>query len=486
MFTDRRGRLSRHRRRHRLAHPYGERARCARLGRRRHRGGSRDVRPADLDARPPSLGCAFPESSQTAPPRPTSSSPSPNCCGDTASSASSSSATDPASPRCRSRTARRSATCPRSTARRSRSSRSTPRHCATSGSQVVPRKRCALVEAYAKEQGLWHDESVEPIFSERVELDLSTMVPSLAGPSRPQDRVPLRPLQSRCSPRRSPRSLPDRLDSRRPRRVEATHRRRSTRRRDRVQPRPRRCRDRGDHELHEHLEPQVMIAAGLLAKTAVERGISSKPWVKTSLAPGSARVMDYYERAGLVPYLEKLGFGLVGFGCTTCIGNSGPCCRRSPAAISDDGLACRRRALGQPQLRRPDPPRRPDELPCLAAPCRRLRARRHDGHRPLLRAVGVDRRRPATCFLRDIWPSTHEVAEVMTSRRCRHGSARVRRSPRRRRRLAVPRGPGRRALRLGRHSTYVRRPPFFEGMQREPEPLPTSSARGSSRCSVTA
>ncbi|HSS11729.1 MAG TPA: aconitate hydratase AcnA, partial [Acidimicrobiales bacterium] len=240
----------------------------------------------------------------------------------------------------------------------------------------------ALVEAYAKEQSLWHDAAHEPVFSERLELDLSTVQPSLAGPARPQDRVPLSRSQpmfraslsvvlpeeakAAMAHRHDGASGPDDHDL--PNGVhngtvdEASAE--SFPASD--SPAPGASDDEGGVGLfpasvdpdegdrlrhvvaatladgtsfeldHGHVaiaaitsctntsNPSVMLAAGLLAKNAVERGLMSKPWVKTSLAPGSKVVMDYYERAGLLPYLEKLRFDLVGYGCTTCIGNSGP------------------------------------------------------------------------------------------------------------------------------------------------------------------
>ncbi len=200
-----------------------------------------------------------------------------------------------------------------------------------------------LVEAYAKDQGLWLDPSVEPVFSERIELDLSSVEPSLAGPARPQDRVPLRrakvafgeslskalgdgkaatagrvPVGCLCGCRSG------RGGGRGGAGFDVGHG-------DVVIAAITSCTNTSN--------PEVMIAAGLLAKHAVERGLSVKPWVKTSLAPGSKVVMDYYERAGLTPYLDKLGFGLVGFGCTTCIGNSGPLLAGIPEAVADGGLA---------------------------------------------------------------------------------------------------------------------------------------------------
>ena len=141
--------------------------------------------------------------------------------------------------------------------------------------------------------------------------------------------------------------------------------------------------------------PSVMLGAGLLARNAVQRGLTVKPWVKTSLAPGSKVVTEYLDRAGLTEYLEELGFNLVGYGCTTCIGNSGPLPTEISAAVQRRRPGGRLGAVGQPQLRGPDQPRREDELPGLAAAVRRLRARRDDGHRPLRRAARRGRRRQA-------------------------------------------------------------------------------------------
>ena len=154
-----------------------------------------------------------------------------------------------------------------------------------------------------------------------------------------------------------------------------------------------------------------MIGAGLLAKNAVEKGLQRKPWVKTTLAPGSKVVSDYYEKAGLTPYLDKLGFNLVGYGCTTCIGNSGPLIpevgggqREGPGG----GLG----AVRQPQLRGPDQPRREDELPGVPAAGRRLRARRLDGRRPLRRPAGPGHD-GNDVFMRDIWPTPAEIEGVI-------------------------------------------------------------------------
>ncbi|MEZ5092486.1 aconitate hydratase AcnA, partial [Nocardioides sp.] len=185
-------------------------------------------------------------------------------------------------------------------------------------------EQLALVEAYAKEQGLWHDPTAEPRYSERLELDLASVVPSLAGPKRPQDRVPLSEAATAFAG-----ELPSYAGD-----VDATV--------------PVTLPDGTSFELGNGAvtiaaitsctntsNPSVMIGAALLAKNAVERGLQRKPWVKTTLAPGSKVVSDYYERAGLTPYLDKLGFNLVGYGCTTCIGNSGPLIPEVSAAVQE-------------------------------------------------------------------------------------------------------------------------------------------------------
>ena len=241
-----------------------------------------------------------------------------------------------------------------------------------------PKERIALVEAYAKEQGLWHDETSEdPTFSDLIELDLGDVVPSIAGPRRPQDRVSITEAQVEFREALQEfAGAPDDEDRRRDRKAGRAARaldRRGRRRRVVPVERParrhrarqrRRGRDRTtrraptttrtwpsasrtatpvtladgtDTELdHGHVviaaitsctntsNPSVMLAAGLLARNAIEKGLETKPWVKTSLAPGSLVVTEYYDRAGLTEPLEQLGFHLVGYGCTTCIGNSGP------------------------------------------------------------------------------------------------------------------------------------------------------------------
>ena len=239
-----------------------------------------------------------------------------------------------------------------------------------------PAEQLALVEAYAKEQGLWHDPDAEPRYSEKLELDLSTVVPSLAGPKRPQDRVALsdakesfraaladyvddEPMPSRGTTSRSP--SPSRPPTRRPTSggngsaaPTRPSRGLSAARTGGGRPsNPAKVTIDGtacevDHgavtiaaitSCTNTSNPSVMIGAALLAKNAVEKGLQRKPWVKTTLAPGSKVVSDYYEKSGLTPYLDKLGFNLVGYGCTTCIGNSGPLIPEVSKAVQDNDLA---------------------------------------------------------------------------------------------------------------------------------------------------
>ncbi|HVD23299.1 MAG TPA: aconitate hydratase AcnA, partial [Lapillicoccus sp.] len=229
-------------------------------------------------------------------------------------------------------------------------------------------EQVALVEAYAKEQGLWHDPSVEPRFSERLELDLSTVVPSIAGPKRPQDRIAL--IDAREAFRKvlptyvkhdegdpghaasfpasdpTPQGSPDGVNGGTPPPDDGDGRSRPSRKV------PVTTAEGTSFEIDHGIvsiasitsctntsNPSVMMAAAMLAKNAVDRGLSVAPWVKTSMAPGSKVVTNYYEKAGMWPYLEKLGFHLVGYGCTTCIGNSGPLDEAISKAVNDNDLA---------------------------------------------------------------------------------------------------------------------------------------------------
>ena len=191
-------------------------------------------------------------------------------------------------------------------------------------------QQVALVEAYAKAQGLWHDADGghEPSYSEYLELDLGTVVPSIAGPKRPQDRIALSDAKQAFGQvladvhRRSGGARPTSSSTGRP--ASARHGAVAI---------------AAITSCTNTSNPSVMVAAALVAKAAVERGLQRKPWVKTTLAPGSKVVMDYYDRAGLTPYLDKLGFNLVGYGCTTCIGNSGPLIPEVSAAVNEHDLA---------------------------------------------------------------------------------------------------------------------------------------------------
>ena len=209
-----------------------------------------------------------------------------------------------------------------------------------------------------------------------------------------------------------------------------------------------------------------MVAAGLLARKAVERGLTAKPWVKTTLAPGSKVVTDYYERAGLTPYLDKLGFNLVGYGCTTCIGNTGPLLPEISAAINDRRPRRRRGAVGQPQLRGPHQPRRAHELPRprrrSSSPTRWPGTMDIDLNTEPL-GTGADGQ-PSSC--KDIWPSrrrggAHDRARARVRRCSPPRTARSSRAT-----SAGSSSPSRAATRYAwdATSTYVRKPPFFDGI----------------------
>jgi aconitate hydratase len=355
-----------------------------------------------------------------------------------------------------------------------------------------PEERIALVEAYCKENMLWHDPADEPTYSQVVELDLGDVVPSLAGPRRPQDRVPLSeakasflsqletfgvayegydeavaetfpasdPTSEQSPGAEEPRAAPSTIAVAEPQRhrvpVGGT-----------------------DYEL-EHgsvviaaitsctntSNPQVMVGAGLLAKKAVERGLKQKPWVKTSLAPGSKVVTEYYDDAGLTQYLEALGFDTVGYGCTTCIGNSGPLAEPISEAIA-----------------------RGDLVVCsVLSGNRNFEARIHPEVKanyltspPLVVAYAIAGRMDidllnepleGDVYLRDIWPTAEEIQEVITKSVRGEMFTRtygdVFTGDDNWRSLPEPEGdlfawdPG---------STYVRHPPYFDGMSREPEPV---------------
>ncbi len=366
-------------------------------------------------------------------------------------------------------------------------------------------EQLALVEAYTKEQGLWHDADTEPAYSETLQLDLSTIVASIAGPKRPQDRIPLSDGKAAFRA-----SLSDQVWADGARRGEvdeasaesfpasdaptATH--------SSPEDAPRDAtavvvdRDRPHNPVSVTLadgtsveldhgsvviaaitsctntsNPSVMVGAALLARNAVEKGLTSKPWVKTTLAPGSKVVMDYYERSGLLPYLEKLGFHLVGYGCTTCIGNSGPLPEEVSAAVDEHGLSAVAVLSGNRNFEgriNPDV-----TMNYLASP-------------PLVIAyalagsMDVDLTReplgPGTdgkgVFLGDIWPSPQEIQEVVatavSAEMFTTDYADVYAGDERWRSLPTPEGD---TFKWDPESTYVRKPPYFEGMDAEPEPV---------------
>ena len=382
-------------------------------------------------------------------------------------------------------------------------------------------EQVALVEAYAKAQGLFHDPAApEAAYSDKLVLDLSTVEPSIAGPARPQDRVALSAAR-RAFHHALRAHVPDHAGPRGPARrsgtptqdlpsfvekdspdvgsalsfpasdVPLSHDNGSDRPHevgpDDIEPPHERVTvelaDGTGVELdHGHVviaaitsctntsNPQVMLAAGLLARNAAERGLASKPWVKTSLAPGSQVVTDYYERAGLVPALEKLGFHLVGYGCTTCIGNSGPIAPEISRAIAEHDLAMCSVLSGNRNFEgRINPDVRMNYLasPPLVIAYALAGTLDIDLTRDPL---GTDHHGEPV-YLADIWPSTAEVQatirDAIEPEMFRRRYADVFTGDERWRSLEVPTG-GRFAW--DDESTYVQRPPFFDGMRREPEP----------------
>ena len=326
-------------------------------------------------------------------------------------------------------------------------------------------KQVALVEAYSKEQGLWHNASLEPIFSEYLELDLSTVVASIAGPKRPQDRISLTEskesfratLKDYVNPDAAPLAaggVPFTLSD-----------------------------GTATAMGHGHVaiaaitsctntsNPSVMMAAGMLAKNAVERGLSAKPWVKTTMAPGSKVVTDYYEKAGLWPYLEKLGFHLVGYGCTTCIGNSGPLAEEISTVVQEHDLSVVSVLSGNRNFEgRINPDIKMNYLasPPLVVAYALVGTMDWD---PESEPIGTDPQ-GVEVFLRDIWPTAADVANVVDSSITKEmfssDYADVFAGDDRWRSLSTPQG---KTFDWAPESTYVRKPPYFDGMQREPSPV---------------
>ncbi|MDT3669442.1 MAG: aconitate hydratase [Aromatoleum sp.] len=364
-----------------------------------------------------------------------------------------------------------------------------------------------LVQAYAKAQGLWHDPQAEPRYSEVLELDLSTVVPSIAGPKRPQDRVPLvqakeafhgalatfihKPEQKQqgydnAVAESFPASDPpayksSTVHSPSPSDHVAEAPAGGDRSRDPV---PVTLADGSGCEIdHGSVviaaitsctntsNPTVMLAAALLAKKAVEKGLTRKPWVKTSLAPGSRVVTDYYERAGLTRYLEALGFNLVGYGCTTCIGNSGPLIPEVSEAVREHDLSVVSVLSGNRNFEgRIHPEVKMNYLmspPLVVAYALAGTMDIDLFHEPL--GKGRDGR---DVFLKDVWPSASEVQAVVdtsiVSEMFKTGYADVFAGDERWKSLPTPHGD---LFAWDAASTYVRKPPYFENMSRKPLPL---------------
>ncbi len=368
-------------------------------------------------------------------------------------------------------------------------------------------QQIALVEAYAKAQGLWHDADNEPRFSEYLELDLGDVVPSIAGPKRPQDRVSL--TESKQSFRGAlaayvtadvdavsgewDESLEESFPASDPPSNE--HADGQTPARDYLSCAPK---DGGrasnpqqvtledgtkfvlDHgavtiaaitSCTNTSNPSVMIGAGLLAKKAVEKGLQRKPWVKTTLAPGSKVVTDYYEKSGLNVYLDKLGFNLVGYGCTTCIGNSGPLIPEVSTAVNDGDLAVTAVLSGNRNF---EGRINPDiKMNYLASP-------------PLVIAyalagsmdvdlyndpLGQDQD-GNDVFMKDIWPTPQEIEDVIASSidsdTFTKEYADVFAGDERWQNLSTPDGD---VFEWDPDSTYVRKAPYFDGMALEPSPV---------------
>lgn len=367
-----------------------------------------------------------------------------------------------------------------------------------------PAEQLALVEAYAKEQGLWHDPAAEPRYSEKLELDLATVVPSIAGPKRPQDRIQV--TDAKESFRNSltdyvageeedgydesvaetfPASDPATSNGHGESAPPSDHLSAAPRDGGRPSSPVEVTLEDGTRFTLDHgavtiaaitsctntSNPSVMIGAALLAKKAVEKGLTRKPWVKTTLAPGSKVVSDYYERSGLTPYLDKLGFNLVGYGCTTCIGNSGPLIPEVSAAVNEKDLSVVSVLSGNRNFEgriNPDV-----KMNYLASP-------------PLVVAyalagsmdvdlftdpLGQDQD-GNDVFLKDVWPSPSEVeetiAQAISSEMFGESYQDVFAGDEQWRSLPTPEG---KTFEWDPESTYVRKPPYFDGMPDEPTPV---------------
>ncbi|WP_313817186.1 aconitate hydratase AcnA, partial [Citricoccus sp.] len=325
----------------------------------------------------------------------------------------------------------------------------------------------ALVEAYTKEQGLWHDASAEVQYSEYLELDLGTVVPSISGPKRPQDRIQLTDAKDQFRKDIHNYATEDEAGSGRPSKTVDVA-----------------MADGREFQLDHGAvsiasitsctntsNPSVMMAAAVLARNAVEKGLASKPWVKTSVAPGSRVVTEYYEKSGLIPHLEALGFHIVGYGCTTCIGNSGPLESEVSQAIQDNDLSVTSVLSGNRNFEgriNPDVKMNYLASPPLVVAYALAGTMDFDfDHQPLGQdAEGQD------VFLKDIWPDPTEVQQIIdrsidTEMFTREYGT-IFDGDYRWQALSTPEGD---TFAWDAESTYVRKPPYFEGMQAQPEPV---------------
>ncbi|GAB3482238.1 aconitate hydratase [Amycolatopsis cihanbeyliensis] len=366
-------------------------------------------------------------------------------------------------------------------------------------------EQVALVETYAREQGLWHDPAHEPEYSEYIELDLSTVVPSIAGPKRPQDRIEL--TDAKSSFRKSvhdyveeqyptphtnvdeaveesfPASDPATLSFADEDAVPVASAANGASGRP-SKPVTVTSTERGEFVLDHGAvviasitsctntsNPSVMLGAALLARNAVNRGLSVKPWVKTSMAPGSQVVTDYYEKAGLWPYLEKLGYHLVGYGCTTCIGNSGPLPEEVSAAVQENDLTVVSVLSGNRNFEgriNPDVKMNYLASPPLVIAYALAGTMDFDfAEQPL----GRDEQGNEV-FLADLWPTPQEIQETIdsaiTQEMFTKDYADVFDGGERWKSLPTPEG---KTFEWDPRSTYVRKPPYFEGMGAEPDPV---------------
>ncbi|MFF5923485.1 aconitate hydratase AcnA [Streptomyces flavochromogenes] len=342
-------------------------------------------------------------------------------------------------------------------------------------------QQVALVEAYAKEQGLWLDPAAEPDFSEKLELDLSTVVPSIAGPKRPQDRIVLANAATQFA--QDVRNYVTTADEAGEESFPASD---SPAVSNGVPSNPVQVTaPDGSTYTIDHgavtvaaitsctntSNPYVMVAAALVAKKAVEKGLTRKPWVKTTLAPGSKVVTDYFDKAGLTPYLDKVGFNLVGYGCTTCIGNSGPLPEEVSKAVNEHDLAVTSVLSGNRNFEgriNPDVKMNYLASPPLVVAYALAGSMKVDITKD---ALGVDQDGKPV-YLADIWPTEAEVNDVVANaigedmfnksyQDVFAGDAQWQA-------LSIPTGN---TFEWDTESTYVRKPPYFEGMTMETTPV---------------